>query len=95
MLTFENDAILFLTDARGQFIPRDFAETINRDYVTGVSDEDWLKLEAGPDHEWYWDTWIDVEQNARIYNPDTQLVYSVYQDGDCFLVPLNCTFPEY
>ena len=40
-MTFENDAILLLSDARGQYIPRDFAREVKRECVTGVTEEDW------------------------------------------------------
>ena len=93
--TFENDAILLLSDTRGQYIPRDFAGEIIRANVTGVSDEEWAILESGPEHEWYWDTWNDVEQNARVTDPKSSIVYTVYQNGDCFLVPVDCDIPEW
>jgi hypothetical protein len=31
-----------------------------------VSDKDWAILEAGPDHELYWDTWSEVEHNVIV-----------------------------
>jgi hypothetical protein len=95
--TFEDDAILFLSDTRGVYIPRDFAQSIKRECVKGVSDEEWKILEAGPDYEeneFYWDVWNDVEQNAEITDPSNGIVYTIYQNGDCFLVPIDCEIPE-
>jgi hypothetical protein len=44
--------LLWLDDHRGQYIPRDFANSFNAEFrkahVTGVSDDDWLILEHGP-----------------------------------------------
>lgn len=89
------DMILWLSDARGQYIPRDFATSfIDRaKHVSGVSDEDWTILEAGPDHEWYWDTWIDVEQNAIIADENGHK-YRIHQAGDCWLVPEGMEWNE-
>lgn len=82
------EPLLWLSDARGIYIPRDFANSFaNRaKSVTGVSAEDWETLEAGPDHEWYWETWNDVKQNAVITD-ENGVRYTVHQDGDCWLVP--------
>lgn len=58
--------ILFADGSRGIYIPQFFAESIKRDLVKGVSDEDWEILEAGPDHEFYLETWGNVESNAEV-----------------------------
>jgi hypothetical protein len=82
------EPLLWLSDARGIYIPRDFARSfVDRDkHVTGVTPEDWAILDAGPDHEWYWDTWNDVEQKA-IVTDDNGAKFHVYQNGDCWLIP--------
>ena len=85
--------ILILSDARGVYIPRDFAQCIRRDRTTGISDDDYKILEAGPDHEWYWDAWADVCDNARITD-DEGTVYTVYQDGDCWLTEDGAQFND-
>jgi hypothetical protein len=78
---------LFLSDARGVYIPRDFATSVKRDCVSGVSEEDWATLEAGPDNEWYWEAWTDVLDQAVLTDPVSGVKYTVYQDGDCWLIP--------
>lgn len=85
-MTNKPDMILFLSDARGIYIPKDFATGIKRQYVSGVSEEDWSVLEAGPDHEWYWETWDSVLNNATVTD-DAGIKYRVEQDGDCWLIP--------
>ena len=79
---------LWLADNRGVYIPRDFANSfIDRaKHVTGVSDEDWAILEAGPDHEHYWDAWTEVLDNATVTD-DYDRRYYLHQDGDLWLVP--------
>jgi hypothetical protein len=79
--------LLWLSDNRGIYIPRDFATSfIDRtNAVSGVRDEDWKVLEAGPDHEWYWESWDSVLQNA-IVNIDG-VKHTLHQDGDLWLIP--------
>lgn len=88
------DPILLLSDARGVYIPRDFAREVKRDCVTGVSPDNWETLEAGPEHEWYWEAWQDVEGSAIVTDPDTGVRYCVYQDGDCWLLPEGMTVTD-
>jgi hypothetical protein len=82
------EMLLWLSDARGVYIPRDFANSFaNRAVsVSGVSDEDWTTLESGPDAEWYWESWETVLNNATVID-DEGVKFSVYQDGDCWLIP--------
>jgi hypothetical protein len=82
------DMLLWLDDHRGQYIPRDFANSFadRAKIVSGVSDDNWEILEAGPEHELYWDVWNDVEQNA-VVTDDNGVVYTLYQDGALWLVP--------
>lgn len=98
--TMQSEPMLWLDDHRGIYIPRDFALSFadRAKSVTGVSAEDWTILERGPDggmdsdipedesNEWYWDTWTDVCDNARVTD-DNGVVYFVYQDGACWLIP--------
>ena len=47
------DKQFWLSDARGIYIPRDFAQSFadRTKHVQGVDDEEWAVLDAGPDHE--------------------------------------------
>lgn len=81
-------SLLFISDARGVYIPRDFAQSIDFANVANVSQEDWDTLLAGPDGEWYWEAWSDVENNATVRDTQNGKVYAVRQDGDCWLIPL-------
>jgi hypothetical protein len=82
-----SNAELFLDSNRGIYIPRDFAEQVRHELVENVTAEDWDILQAGPDHELYWDVWNDVEQKAVI--DDGNRKFTLYQDGDLWLVPLD------
>lgn len=89
--------LLWLSDARGVYIPRDFALSFadRTKHVTGVSDEEWEILEAGPslENEWYWDTWYEVEQNA-IVTDEKNIKYTLLHDGDLWLIPEGMEYNE-
>ena len=86
--TIQPEPLLWLSGARGIYIPRDFANSFadRSTDVQGISQEQWDILEAGPDHEWYWEAWDEVEQDAKITD-ENGVIYFVYQDGDCWLIP--------
>lgn len=81
-----SNAELYASDNRGVYIPQFFAETVIRELVHGISDEQWNTLCAGPDHEWYWETWDEVTSNAEIDLPNGKKAY-LWQDGDLWIVP--------
>lgn len=101
-MNLPESAMHFLDSARGQYIPQNFAETIDRDAVTGVTERDWRILEAGPPgsifgtedaSDEYWDSWDTVMQRAVITDSDgTQ--FQLFQDGDLWLVPIDAEWPE-
>lgn len=78
---------IFLNDAHGIYIPTLFAQSIRHDCVTDVDADDWDIIESGPDHEFYWDAWTDILDSARITDPSTGAVYTLYHDGDLWLIP--------
>lgn len=73
---------LILSDARGQYIPRDFADMYGTDY--GVAADDLAVLLDGPDNEFYWDTWNAVLDYAE-YRDDDGHTWRLHQDGDLFI----------
>lgn len=75
---------LLLSDARGVFIPRDFAtECTGWEISSRDSYKDRKILEAGPDHPEYWDTWDGVLREASYRDPKGY-IWRLYQDGDLF-----------
>ena len=89
------DTMLWLSDARGQYIPRDFANSFadRAKHVSGVSAETWAILEQGPEAESYWDAWQEVCDNAVITD-ENGVKFFVDQDGDCWLVPVGMVWDE-
>ena len=104
-MTKRPDMLLWLSDARGVYIPRDFANSFadRAKSVKGVSDEDWAILEIGPDstddagnfvpNESYWDVWTDVCDNAVVTDENGHK-YTVWQEGDCWLIPVGMEWNE-
>jgi hypothetical protein len=89
------EMLLWLSDNRGQYIPRDFAASfMDRAHsVAGVDGETWAILEAGPDHEFYWDAWADVCSNAIVTDENGDK-YTIWQEGDCWLVPAGMEWDD-
>jgi hypothetical protein len=89
------EPMLWLSDARGQYIPRDFANSFvdRAKHVSGVTDENWQILETGPNHEWYWEAWQEVEQDA-VVTDENGIKYRIHQDGDCWLIPEGMEWDE-
>jgi hypothetical protein len=80
---------LLLSDNRGVYIPRDFADLFSFDNTltdgwSGVSAEDIEILNAGPDEDCYWEAWDDVLNNAK-YTDENKNVWRLWQDGDLWL----------
>jgi hypothetical protein len=74
-------AVLFASDARGIYIPQHFAESHNKDMWEPIDSDDLAILLYGPEHESYWDAWVDVMDSA-----ETICGGSLHQDGDLWVV---------
>lgn len=69
---------LLLDGNRGTYIPQAFAEMCGD--LWQISAER-LKVLADPDHEWYWETWTEVLDNATLTDKNGK-VWHLHQDGD-------------
>lgn len=81
------EPILYLSDSRGVYIPRDFAAETRPECIKGARPEDLAILADGPDSEWYWDAWAAICDNATVTDHDTGVTYTLHQDGDLWLLP--------
>ena len=63
----------------GIYIPQFVAES---GILSGIDQEDIDILRAGPDHEWYWETWDAVLNNFR--TEDGKILW-IGECGDVFL----------
>jgi len=87
MYDLPENSQLFLDSNRGVYIPRDFALTVNRECLHGVTEYELSILEQGPEHDLYWDVWNDVEANATLKAATVDVTFRLYQDGDLWLIP--------
>ena len=87
---------LYSDGARGVYIPQHFAESIRRECVTGIdlADLDYLADASNMDADGYWDTWQDICDYAVVTDQSDGTVYTLYQDGDLWLVEQGATFNE-
>ena len=71
--------LLVLSDARGVFIPRDFASNFDLSLWSGI-DAALLPDLSDPMNEGYWDTWQTILDNATFQ--DDGHTWHLTQDGD-------------
>lgn len=85
--------LLWLDETRGLYIPRDFANSFadRSKSVKNVDQKTWDILETGPEHELYWDTWANIKRDAVVID-ENGVEYFIYQDGNCWLIPIGMTF---
>lgn len=76
---------LLFDGASGIYIPQRWAEECaDVKGWAGFDSDDVAILRAGPDHEWYWETWDDILGNAT-FTDDRGYEYRMTQDGDVFV----------
>jgi hypothetical protein len=94
--TFENDALLMVNDAHGIYAPQVFVEIMDVAYILDFKEikVDWQIVKEGPDHLDYWEAWDAVERMAIFYDDRKDIKYNIWQDGDIWLVPVDCEIPE-
>ena len=97
----KDDVLLLFSDASGRYIPQSFANEIRRECIRGADPADLACLEAGPteDNEWYWEAWDCVLQSVELVvprkdDPSVVDIYYLYQDGDCWAVPVGVTVDD-
>lgn len=76
--------VLLLSYARGRFIPRDFIDMVESlPKWKGITAEN-KEILKNPEHEWYWEAWQEVLDNAFIVI--NRRKYTLHQDGDLWAV---------
>jgi len=95
---YESKIHLLLSDARGQYIPRDFAKYFDSE-LWHYKKEDQDILIEGPEVEWYWDTWVSVEAQAYYMVESYSAIHesmivgkwTLYQNGDLWAIHESMT----
>ena len=75
---------LLLDEDRGIYLPQAFAESAEG--WKNIDPKDREALLAGPDHDFYWDAWNSVLDNATWTDPENHEVFYLYQDGNLYAV---------
>ena len=87
--------ILLMTDAVGIYIPQTW---VNSCYAsaqwTPCSNKGWIglakwarkALEAGPEHDEYWDAWCSALDSVKYISGDEMTIFYLAQDGDLWAV---------
>lgn len=86
MIELPDNAEFYADSAMGIYIPQYFAEKMDHSKVSGVAQEEWDILLAGPDHAEYWDVWNDVENNA-VMTDNNGKKWTLLHDMDLWIVP--------
>ena len=100
MCQLPETAELYLDSNRGQYIPQHFFMKTKPETITWHCDADtkaWiLESCSDPDNEDYWEAWNDAEcyGMVSVTNPETNVEYTLYQDGDLWLIPVGAEWPE-
>lgn len=74
---------LFFDSNRGRYIPQNFVQEMDLSRWHGISKWAIETCAAGPDHEYYWEAWTDILDNATMEHEGH--TYQLWQDGDVFL----------
>ena len=74
---------LLLDGARGIYLPQEFAQS----FVVREAelDEDMACCAAGPDQEFYWESWENILDSGTIEGASGH-VWALYQDGDLWAI---------
>jgi hypothetical protein len=79
------DKIKCILDSnRGIYIPNHFVTEFDLSKFEGIDEQD--VIDCGlVDHEFYWDAWTRILDNAT-YTDDDGVKWTLHHDGDLFLV---------
>jgi hypothetical protein len=92
-----NEPQLLVSDAQGIYIAQIFCQQ----YRQCITNADQLKEDidiclVGPDHEFYWDAWENIIDNAELLddNKEKMSIGNLGDSGDLWAIPENYEYPE-
>jgi hypothetical protein len=93
-MTIRFEPNLVLSSGHGIYIPQLFCNDVDeyRANCIGVDYKDVQICQQGPDHEWYWEAWQSILDNAHIVSDD--VTWRLHQDEDLWEVPDCYQWPE-
>ena len=90
----ETDCRLLLSDSHGIHIPKLWADELSEEEAEqhGVSWQDVLDCQAGPDCDLYWEAWQSILDSARWEEDGVE--WNLHQSGDLWAVNADAVLPE-
>jgi len=99
MYELPENAVLFVDSAHGVYVPSVFFHNVGREYLVWDCDNEtraWiLQSCANGDPnvcEDYWEAWARAEEVLKVKHPENGKLYTLYQDGDLWLVPVEKSY---
>ncbi len=90
----EDNRIELVTDSHhGIYVPQLTLQSLT-DRWTGISEEDRQTILAGPDEEFYWESWDNVLGGATLTD-DEGHVWCLHQDADCWAIRDDVPYSKY
>lgn len=90
----ETDCELLLSDSHGIYIPKLWCDELSEEEAEehGVSWQDVLDCQSGPDNELYWEAWNSILDSARWEEDGVE--WNLHQNGDLWKVRADVEIPE-
>lgn len=94
MFNPEEDARLLLSDSHGIYIPQLYCQTLSEEEAeeSGISWEDVLLCQQGPEEELYWEAWQQICDAAE-WEEDGEM-WRLLQNGDLWQVRADAVIPQ-
>ena len=87
---YPEDITLFLDGCRGTYIPKNFSESIKREFI--INREKWdheldFLIKYDTNKDFYWETWESVLDNLKV--KIGKRIYFFYQSDDLWMIRDN------
>ena len=97
-IPFDADQLTLAVDSHcGVYAPQIFAQRFHSEltdlYVQGkLNPQTFQDVLDGPDNEFYWDSWLEILDNAVLKMAGKH--YAILQSEDIWFIPANMEYPE-
>ena len=88
---YPDDVTLFLDNSRGIYIPKVFAENINRELIVDRVSWSWdheldFLIKYDTNKDFYWETWQNILDNMRVRIGRRTYFFSQVVPGDVWMI---------
>lgn len=90
----DEDSRLLLSDSHGVYIPQLYCQSLSEEEAeeSGISWEDVILCQSGPEEELYWEAWQQICDSAE-WEEDGEM-WRLLQNGDLWQVRADAVIPE-